>query len=61
MEKLKGGTSDKMSLEDIAKKHDKKGYYHIEDMVKFLKKQLDKGIKVEKEQMFHLVRVGQIH
>jgi hypothetical protein len=49
MEKLKGGISDKMSLEDIAKKHDKKGYYHIEDMVKFLKKQLDKGIKVEKE------------
>ncbi len=49
MEKLKGGISDKMSLEDIAKKHDKKGYYHIEDMVKFLKKQLDKGIKIEKE------------
>ena len=48
-EKLKGGLSDKMSLEDIAKKHDKKGYYHIDDMVKFLKKQLDKGIKVEKE------------
>lgn len=49
MGKLKGGVSDKMSLEDIAKKHDKKGYYHIGDMVKFLKKQLDKGIKIEKE------------
>jgi hypothetical protein len=48
-EKLKGGKSDKMSLEDIAKKHDKKGYYHIDNMVSSLKKQLNKGIKVEME------------
>ncbi len=48
-DKLKGGKSDKLSLEDIAKKHDKKGYYHIDDMVKYLKKQLMKGISVEME------------
>jgi hypothetical protein len=48
-EKLKGGLSDKKTLEDIAKKHDKKKYYHIKDMVGSLKKQLTKGIKVELE------------
>lgn len=48
-EKIKGGLSDKKTLEDIAKKHDKKGYYHIDDMVSSLKKQLNKGIKVEME------------
>jgi hypothetical protein len=48
-EKFKGGVADGKTLEDIAKKHDKKGYYHIDDMVSSLKKQLDKGIKVEME------------
>jgi len=48
-EKLKGGKADKKTLEDISKKHDKKGYYHIDDMVSSLKKQLNKGIKVEME------------
>ena len=48
-EKLKGGLSDKKTLEDIANKHDKKGYYHIDDMVSSLKKELNKGIKVEME------------
>jgi hypothetical protein len=48
-EKFKGGVADNKTLEDIAKKHDKKGYYHIDDMVSSLKKQLVKGIKVEME------------
>lgn len=48
-EELEGGKSDKMTLQDIAKKHDKKGYYHIDDMVSSLKKQFQKGIKVEME------------
>jgi hypothetical protein len=48
-ENLKGGVSDNKTLEDIAKKHDKKGYYHIDDMISSLKKQLVKGIKVEME------------
>jgi hypothetical protein len=48
-EKLKGGVSDKKTLEDIAKKHDKKGYYHTDDMISSLKKELKMGIKVEME------------
>lgn len=48
-EKLKGGLSDKKTLEDIAKKHDSKGYYHIVNMVQSLKKQLDIGVKIEME------------
>jgi hypothetical protein len=48
-ENFKGGVADGKTLEDIAKKHDKKGYYHIDDMVSSLKKQLVKGIKVEME------------
>lgn len=48
-ENFKGGVADGKTLEDIAKKHDKKGYYHIDNMVSTLKKQLDKGIKVEME------------
>jgi hypothetical protein len=46
---LKGGKADKKTLQDIAKKHDKKGYYHIDNMVDTLKQQLNKGIKVEME------------
>lgn len=38
-----------MSLEDIAKKHDPKGYYDIKDMVASLEKELEKGSKVEME------------
>lgn len=37
------------SLEDIAKRHDPKGYYAVEDMVSSLKKELAKGVKVEME------------
>jgi hypothetical protein len=48
-EKLKGGVSDKKTLEDIAKKHDKKGYYHTDDMISSLKKELEMGMKVEME------------
>ena len=48
-EVLKGGKSDGKTLEDIAKKHDKKGYYDVKDMVSSLQKQLNKGVKVEME------------
>ena len=46
---LKGGSSDNMTLQDIARKHDKKGYYHIDDIVGALEKQLKMGIKDEME------------
>ena len=49
MESLEGGLADNKTLIQIAKKHDAKGYYHIQDMVKSLKKQLDMGLKVEME------------
>jgi hypothetical protein len=48
-EKIPGGLSKDKTLKDIAKKHDKKGYNHIDDMLKHLKSQLMKGIKVEME------------
>ena len=47
--KLSGGNADHSSLVKIAKKHDAKSYYHIEDMVKYIKKELQKGIKIEME------------
>ncbi len=46
---LKGGLADDKTLVQMAKKHDAKGYYHIQDMVKLLKKQLEMGMKVEME------------
>jgi hypothetical protein len=46
---LKGGLADNKSLVQIAKKHNAKNYYHIDDMVKSLKKQLEMGVKVETE------------
>ena len=48
-ETLKGGLSDNKTLIDIAKKHNKKGYYDINDIVSLLKKELEKGVKVEIE------------
>jgi hypothetical protein len=48
-ESLHGGLADNKTLEDIAKKHDKKGYYHIDNMISSLKKELEMGIKVEME------------
>lgn len=48
-EKIEGGLSDNMTLKDIAKKHDKKGYYHVDDIISSLKKQLAMGMKVEME------------
>jgi hypothetical protein len=57
---LKGGKSDNKSLEDIAKKHDKKGYYHIQDMIKSLKKQLEMGMKVEMEHTDSEVKAKEI-
>lgn len=48
-EEIKGGLADNKTLTQIAKKHDAKGYYHIVDMVKSLKKELDKGVDIEME------------
>ena len=48
-EKIKGGLGDNKTLTQIAKKHNSKGYYHIDDMIKSIKKQLDMGMKVEME------------
>jgi hypothetical protein len=48
-ELLKGGLADNKSLIQIAKKHNAKNYYHIEDMVKSLKKQVNLGLPVEME------------
>ncbi len=48
-EELKGGNADNKSLIHIAKKHDAKGYYHIDNMVQSLKKELEMGIKIEME------------
>ena len=44
---LKGGKADNKSLVQIAKKHDAKNYYHIDDMVKSLKKQVEMGLPIE--------------
>ena len=46
-EKLKGGKADNKSLVQIAKKHDAKSYYHIDDMVKSLKRQVEMGLTIE--------------
>jgi hypothetical protein len=48
-ELLKGGNADNKSLIQIAKKHDAKNYYHIDDMVKSLKKQVEIGLPIEME------------
>jgi len=48
-EKIKGGIADNKTLENIAKKHDKKDNNRIDNMISSLKKQLNKGIKVEME------------
>lgn len=37
-EKIKGGIADNKTIKDIAKKHDKKGYYDIDNMISSLKK-----------------------
>jgi Protein of unknown function (DUF5661) len=54
-EKLKGGLSDNMSLEDIAKKHayddstDSTSKSKIKKMYETLKQELDRGIEIEME------------
>lgn len=48
-EEIKGGLADNKTLVQLAKKHDAKGYYHIQDMIKSLKKQLDIGVDIEME------------
>ena len=46
---IPGGLAQNKSLEDIAKHHDKKGYYDIKDMISSLEIQLKKGIEIEME------------
>jgi hypothetical protein len=48
-ELITGGLADESSLIDLAKKHDPKGYYSLEDMVNFLTNQLIDGTFVELE------------
>ena len=48
-EEYNNNLSEGKTLEDIAKHHDTKGYYHVDDFVSSLKNQLDKGIIVEME------------
>jgi hypothetical protein len=45
--KLEGGLADNKSLVQIAKKHNAKNYYQIDDMVKSLKKQVEMGLPIE--------------
>lgn len=48
-DKIPGGLAAGKTLEDIARHHDEKGYYDVEDFISTLKIQLEKGIKVEME------------
>jgi hypothetical protein len=45
--KIEGGGADNKSLVQIAKKHNAKNYYQIDDIVKSLKKQVSIGLPVE--------------
>jgi hypothetical protein len=58
--KKQGHISDHMTLSDIAKKHDPKGYYDVEDMISSLKKELVKGIKVEQEHTSNIKTAARI-
>ncbi len=49
VEQFIGGLADDMSLLDLARKHDAKGYYDESDFVRFLTSQLVDGIFVELE------------
>lgn len=59
-EELEGGLADNKSFIQMAKKHDAKGYYHIKDMMKSLKKQLEMGMKVEMEHTDDLEKAKEI-
>ena len=48
-EALKEGHAVGLTLLDLAKKHDQRGYYALEDMVDFLTRQLADGIYIELE------------
>lgn len=48
-EAIEGGLSSKKTLEDIAKLHNKKGYYDTQNFIESLEKELEMGIKVELE------------
>ena len=59
-EELEGGLADNKSLLQTAKKHDAKGYYHIKDMMKALKRQLEMGVKIEMEHTDSLEKAKEI-
>jgi hypothetical protein len=59
-EKIPGGKSSGMTLEDIAKKHESKGGYRIKNMMGSLKKELEMGIEVEKEHTDSLEKAKEI-
>lgn len=46
---IPGGLASGMSLEDIARHHDPKGYYDIANIMPSLRKSLEDGIKIELE------------
>lgn len=48
-DKIPGGLAQGKTLEDIARHHDPKGYYSIENTMPHLVAQLTKGTKIEKE------------
>jgi hypothetical protein len=59
-EEIEGGLADNKSLIQLAKKHGAKNYNQIEAMVKSLEKQLNTGIKVEKEHTDNLKQAKEI-
>jgi hypothetical protein len=46
---IQGGLADNLTLLDLAKKHDPKGYYDVSDFLDFLTRQLIDGVFVELE------------
>ena len=48
-DKIPGGLAQGKTLEDIARHHDPKGYYDVENLIPELTLQLEKGIKIEME------------
>ena len=57
-DRIPGGKSSGMTLEDIAKKHKPKG--DLKDMMGSLKKELEIGIEVEKEHTDSLEKAKEI-
>jgi hypothetical protein len=46
---IQGGLADNLTLLDLSKKHDPKGYYDVSDFLDFLTRQLIDGVFVELE------------